>query len=70
MKINYLRVYDRWGGQGYAGKNLPVVPGPTDGWDGSWFGKPAQEGVYVWIAEIEFVDGKSEKFSGSITVKK
>ncbi|MFN4257253.1 MAG: gliding motility-associated C-terminal domain-containing protein, partial [Saprospiraceae bacterium] len=68
VKINWVRVFDRWGDMVYFGKNLSTIPGPTDGWDGTWRGKPASKGVYVWTAEIEFVDGKNELFTGSITL--
>ena len=41
---------------------------PTIGWDGSYKGNPMNPGVFVWVAEIEFIDGQREIFKGDVTV--
>ena len=43
----HLSVYDRWGSLVFAS------PDHQSGWDGTWNGEPAPEGVYVWMAQIE-----------------
>jgi gliding motility-associated-like protein len=53
VKSYKLRVYNRWGEKLYDDMN--------SGWDGSFEGKPAQEGVYVCILEYE--DSCGEKYN-------
>ena len=38
------------------------------GWDGTWRGKEADSGVYVFLAEVKFIDGKTEMFKGDVTL--
>lgn len=38
-----LSVFNRWGEKLYEG---------TDGWDGTYMGKPVHMGAYIWVAEI------------------
>jgi hypothetical protein len=38
-------------------------------WDGTDFrGKALDEGVFVWQAEIEFIDGGVRLYSGDVTL--
>ena len=51
----------------YEGSDLP----PNDsssGWDGYLNGKLLNPGVYVWIAEIEYLDGVVITASGDVTL--
>jgi len=63
----YLRIYDRWG-------NLVFVSGKfqlnesVDGWDGTFKGKAVVNGVFVWIAMMQYIDGFQQMLSGNITV--
>lgn len=66
-RIRYLRIFDRWGNQLFLNEN--IQPGvESAGWDGSFRGQPMQPGVYVWQAEVEFVDGAVEVYAGDVTV--
>jgi len=38
------------------------------GWDGFFLGKRMNTGVYVYLAEITFIDGETEIYKGSITL--
>jgi hypothetical protein len=68
-KINYMRVYDRWGSLLYSNDNLPVSPDRfTDGWDGRHRGKFVDPGVYVYVIEIEFLDDRVLLYRGDVTV--
>ncbi len=67
-KINYVRVYDRWGELLFANQNLAPTSDPSQGWDGTFRGKPVQQGVYLYIAEIEFEDGIKLLYRGDVTV--
>ncbi|RMF30438.1 MAG: hypothetical protein D6765_03155 [Bacteroidetes bacterium] len=46
----HLQVFDRWGSLVFESKS-------GEGWDGTVQGRKAQEGVYVWRAEILFPAG-------------
>ncbi|MCC6462292.1 MAG: gliding motility-associated C-terminal domain-containing protein [Saprospiraceae bacterium] len=66
-RIKSLRIADRWGEQVFQQDNLdPDVP--TQGWDGTWKGKTALPGVYVYWAELEWWDAHTEIISGSVTL--
>ena len=62
-----FRIYDRNGGLVYFGSE--VQPGDiAAGWDGFVRGKKADTGVYVYQAEILFIDGETEVFAGDLTL--
>ena len=65
--IDYLRIYDRWGGQVY--EDLDFLPNDfSRGWDGRAKGKNAGPGVYVYYALVRYVDGTTELVKGDVTV--
>ncbi len=65
--IRSLRFYSRWGELVYERYNFPPND-PGYGWNGSQNGQLLNPGVYAWVAEVEFVDGKVELFSGGVTL--
>ncbi|MEO6133268.1 MAG: T9SS type B sorting domain-containing protein, partial [Saprospiraceae bacterium] len=67
QSISSIRYYDRWGGLLSEIRHFPPND-PAYGWDGTVNGKSANEGVYVWIAEVERKDGKTQVFSGNVTL--
>jgi gliding motility-associated-like protein len=66
-KILSLQVFDRWGEAIITLKDF-LPNSPTIGWDGRYKGDPMNPGVFVWIAEIEFIDGQREFFKGDVTI--
>ena len=60
-------IYDRWGSMVYQTDNL-FLNDPRAGWDGIHRGQPAQTGVYIWFAEIEFIDGRKEVIKGDVSL--
>ena len=69
-RIESLRVLDRWGGELYRFENFnPSDPGYI-GWDGRVLrsGQKVNPGVYVWVAEVVFIDREVRTFAGTITV--
>jgi len=62
-----FQIFDRWGVLIYDIKNIPLNQAQM-GWDGRIKGQIAQNGVYVWQAEIQFFDGKKEGWSGDVMV--
>ena len=67
--IRSFSVFDRWGSTLYAANNF--VPNATQmGWDGTYRGKNVNPGVYVYLVEVEFVDGRVEVVSGDLLIVK
>jgi len=65
--IQLLRVYNRWGDLVYEGQDLP--PGDVNfGWDGTFRGKRLDPGVFVYYAEVQFLDNEISRFTGEITL--
>lgn len=65
--IQDLLVYDRWGNLVYAGSELT----PSDrsiGWDGTFNGSPAEQGVYAWLGKVRYINGEVVNFSGDLTL--
>lgn len=60
-----FRIFDRWGNLVYQSGDFPVSPF-SDGWDGTFGGKPLPQGVYIYVAAIEFVNGKIGQAQGAI----
>lgn len=65
--IRSFRIYDRWGELVFENQNFQPND-PTDGWDGYMNGKLMNTGVFVYAAEIEFVDGAVKIYKGDITL--
>ena len=65
--IAKLTIFNRWGGVFYEGNNL--IPGnELQGWNGFVKGEPADPGVYVWMAQIRFIDGVVLDYGGDISL--
>lgn len=66
-KILDFKVFDRWGELVYRTGNFR----PNDaafGWDGAFRGSPAPPDVYVWVLEVEYLDGEKEVLYGQTTL--
>lgn len=65
--INYLRIYSRWGSMVFEGNDL--TPGTEkEGWDGRFRGQLMSPGVFVFMAEVEFIDGLNVLYKGEVTL--
>lgn len=65
--IPSMRVFNRWGDLVFEREDLiPNVE--TEGWDGYFNSNKMQSGVYIYVAEIEFIDGEIEIFKGDVTL--
>ncbi|MBB4078809.1 gliding motility-associated-like protein [Lewinella aquimaris] len=62
-----LRIYDRWGGEVFAGTDL-IVNEESSGWDGTVGGRAVPSGTYVYVAEVAFLDGAIERYTGTFLV--
>ncbi|MBL7826648.1 MAG: gliding motility-associated C-terminal domain-containing protein, partial [Saprospiraceae bacterium] len=69
LKINSLQVYSRWGE--LLWENYDFQPNnPSIGWDGTYRGQDMNPAVFVYQAEVEFIDGRKELFKGDVTIKR
>jgi gliding motility-associated-like protein len=62
-----FRVFDRWGGQVFEGKDIPLNA-ENRGWDGTFNGKPLNPDAFAFYALIRFIDGEEVLYKGSITL--
>jgi gliding motility-associated-like protein len=58
-RVISLQIFDRWGN---------IVHDSVEAWDGRVKGKEGIAGVYTWLAEIKFLNGKIERKSGNVTL--
>jgi gliding motility-associated-like protein len=66
-QVNYLRIFDRFGALIF--EKTDFTPNQeSSGWDGSYKGKRLDTGTYVWMVEVEFIDGTTELFKGDISI--
>jgi hypothetical protein len=65
-RIVDLSIYDRWGNKVYFAKD-PDVNTPGSGWNGL-LGNKTSPGVYVWMANIEFLDCNVVTMKGDVMV--
>jgi gliding motility-associated-like protein len=66
-KVKAFRIFDRWGNLVFFEKDFQPND-PQFGWDGSLDGQAMDPAVFVWKAEVEFVDGKVKAFYGDVTL--
>lgn len=66
-QLNYLRVFDRWGELIFERNDFqPNIE--NLGWDGSFRGQQMDANVFIYVAEVEFIDGVTEVFKGDVTL--
>jgi len=66
-RIEILRVYDRWGGLVFEGKDIPINDA-SKGWDGSARGQIASIGVYVYYGVVRLRNGTTYQASGEVNL--
>ncbi len=64
-KIKSFLIFNRWGETVFQYYNFPPND-PAFGWDGRHRGQDLNPGVFVWYAEIEFLDGSTDLYKGDI----
>jgi gliding motility-associated-like protein len=65
--IKKISIFDRWGEQVYANQNI-AANSDLSTWDGTFKGREVNNGVFVYVIEVEYVDGTTEIFKGDVTV--
>lgn len=66
-KIHTFRIFSRWG-EAIFEQNEFDPNDPSKRWEGLFRDKVVNPGVYVYYAEVEYIDGVEEKVYGDITV--
>ena len=69
VKVKAFKIVNRWGEVVFSNEDFNVND-ETQGWKGYFKSKIAVSGVYVYFAEIEFLDGTTEVFKGDVTITK
>ncbi len=60
-----LEIFDRWGNLVFSAENEPSLAMDLF-WDGSFKGKDAPSGIYVWSARIQFIDDTMAQLQGDV----
>jgi len=80
-RIKVWRIFDRWGELVFEREDFPAND-PAFGWDGQWRNALQQKRkiedrltlmnaqVFVYYAEVEFIDGETMQFKGDFTLVK
>jgi gliding motility-associated-like protein len=64
-QINKMQVFDRWGEMIF--ENDDFFPNSeAEGWNGKFRDEILNPGLYVYVVEIEFIDGEVQTFSGDV----
>jgi len=66
-QIKSFLIFSRWGESVFEYANFQPN-NPAFGWDGTHRGRPLDPAVFVWFAEIEFIDGRTELFKGDVAL--
>jgi len=66
-EIRMMQIYDRWGSKLW--ENAGFLPNdPAEGWDGIFLNKKMNPAVFVYWAEVEFIDGTVKLYKGDFTL--
>jgi gliding motility-associated-like protein len=66
-KVNFFRVFNRWGEIVFEYNNFDPN-NAAFGWDGRFRGDLMNPAVFVYVAEILFIDGHEEMYKGDVTL--
>ena len=65
--VKSMQLFDRWGAVVFS-KNDIAPNNEPEGWNGNYQGKKLQSGVYVYMIEIEYIDGKTRLHKGDVSI--
>jgi gliding motility-associated-like protein len=66
-EIRKFEIFNRWGSKLFSVEHA-ATDDPTQGWDGTFNGQPVDTGDYIFVAEIEYINGELELFKNSVTI--
>lgn len=65
--IQTLAIYSRWGDKVFEQHGF--VPNSTNfSWDGTFKNQNLDNGIYIWVTSISFIDGETLTYSGNIAL--
>ncbi len=67
IQVNTFRIFDRWGEVVFEANGFQPND-PDNGWDGFLNGEKLNPAVFVYFAEIEFIDGVTLMYKGDVTL--
>lgn len=67
LPIHRLSIYDRWGEHVFEARDI-TTNALEQGWDATFKGKKCESDVYVYVAEVEVLPGKTIIVKGDVTV--
>ena len=67
--VKQFLIFNRWGEKVYELRDFHPNSYPdSDGWNGTFLGKRLDPAVFVYFAEVTFIDGETVVFEGDITL--
>lgn len=69
-RINYAKVFNRWGTivADVGAVDINGIGQTIQVWDGQLKGQKANQGVYIYIVEVEFIDGQTLLYRGDVAL--
>lgn len=67
LQVKSFRVFSRWGELVFEQYNFPPNS-PSLGWDGRFKDLDLPEGVFAWVAEVEYLDGVVSLEKGDVAL--
>ncbi len=67
QQITELTIYDRWGEVIFCKQNVPASDS-SFGWNGMYQGALANGGVYPFKLRVQFIDGLTHRYQGTVTL--
>jgi gliding motility-associated-like protein len=68
VSIKSMQVFDRWGGLLFENPQPFPASDYRGGWDGTFRGKPMDGGVYLYMINVEFIDGEVVLYAGEVNL--
>ena len=65
--VENFTVFDRWGTGVFSRRDLPLAD-VQPGWDGTYRGRAAPAGAYVYVLVVRFRDGTRRRLSGAVAL--
>lgn len=66
-KVNYLRIFNRWGEPVFERTHF-LPDDRSASWDGKFRGTPLEPNVFIYVMEVELINGEIEILKGDLTL--
>lgn len=63
--VNRLDIFDRWGEWIYT-QGIMSLDDPLFGWDGTFRNQAMNNAIFVWVAEVEYLNGEKAILKGDV----